>query len=291
MDGHAATHAIRELPRFGGLPIVAMTAHAMNEERERCLREGMQDHISKPIDPAQLTAIVNRWLSIDIPSERTPEVPTPPPPSDSPPAELVIPSVDVAAGLRRVGGNRALYTRLLRQFAERYRQTPSRLAGLVESNRAQAEHDAHAIKGVAANLGITELQALAGKLEEALRGGAAIDALQTDAAELDRQLAITCDAIGASLPVDVVTAPADMPPLANLIDDLKQRLRDNDGEAIDLIAANQPRLQRGLGDSFTAVERAVQQYDYDAALAMLEVLASRAGITPTKTALTSPNHD
>ena len=51
MDGHEATREIRSDPRYDSLPIVAMTAQAMAEEREQCLAEGMNDHITKPIDP------------------------------------------------------------------------------------------------------------------------------------------------------------------------------------------------------------------------------------------------
>ena len=54
MDGHQATRKIRSDPRFSDLPILAMTAHATMEERQRCLAEGMNDHISKPIDPVPL---------------------------------------------------------------------------------------------------------------------------------------------------------------------------------------------------------------------------------------------
>ncbi len=65
MDGHEATAAIRQDPRFHALPIVAMTAHVMPEERERCLAEGMVDHIGKPLDPSRLAAVLARYLPPD----------------------------------------------------------------------------------------------------------------------------------------------------------------------------------------------------------------------------------
>ncbi len=59
MDGHTATRLLRADPRFNDLPIVAMTAHALVEERQRCLEAGMNDHVTKPIDPDALFAA---WL-------------------------------------------------------------------------------------------------------------------------------------------------------------------------------------------------------------------------------------
>ena len=62
MDGIAATKAIRSNPRFSALPIVAMTANAMEGDRERCLQAGMNGHVSKPIDPDRMYATVTRWV-------------------------------------------------------------------------------------------------------------------------------------------------------------------------------------------------------------------------------------
>ncbi|HEY0660862.1 MAG TPA: ATP-binding protein [Lysobacter sp.] len=63
MDGYEATSRLRANPRFAALPIIAMTAHAMSEERAQCLRLGMNDHISKPIDPDTLYRVLERWLA------------------------------------------------------------------------------------------------------------------------------------------------------------------------------------------------------------------------------------
>ena len=62
MDGLAATRAIRLKPQFGSLPIIAMTANVMESDREKCTEAGMNDHISKPIDPEALFAALLRWI-------------------------------------------------------------------------------------------------------------------------------------------------------------------------------------------------------------------------------------
>ena len=61
MDGFEATSLVRANPRFRYLPIIALTAHGMVGDREKCLKAGMNDHISKPIDPEALAEIASRW--------------------------------------------------------------------------------------------------------------------------------------------------------------------------------------------------------------------------------------
>ena len=61
MDGFTATKLLRAKPELQDLPIIAMTAHALVEERQRCLDAGMNDHVSKPIDPDALFATLRRW--------------------------------------------------------------------------------------------------------------------------------------------------------------------------------------------------------------------------------------
>src|SRR6185503_14254392 len=62
MDGIEATRRIRADPRHARLPVIAMTAHAMAEERERCSAAGMNDHITKPVEPAKMFETLSRWL-------------------------------------------------------------------------------------------------------------------------------------------------------------------------------------------------------------------------------------
>jgi CheY-like chemotaxis protein len=68
MDGLDATRAIRLLPGRGALPVIAMTANAFQEDRQRCLDAGMDDHLGKPIDPEQLYARLLRWLPKPVPA-------------------------------------------------------------------------------------------------------------------------------------------------------------------------------------------------------------------------------
>ncbi|WP_051319227.1 response regulator [Chitinimonas koreensis] len=283
MDGHEATLAIRADARFDALPIVAMTAHAMVEERERCLREGMQDHISKPIEPTTLQACVRRWI-IGAAAAAVAE-PAVAFDDDGLPR---LPGLDAREGLRRVAGNRTLYRKLLGQFHDRFGDSAQRIAQWLPQDRQAAEREAHSLKGVAANLGATEVQLLAEQVETGLREGEPDAALRPRLTRLGQSLAGLCALLGRALaetaPGAAAQSPAAAPtpaPAGQLLElaaGLSRLLADNDGDAIDLIERHGPILRQGLGDSFAAVEQAASQYDYDAAHALLGALAVRAGL-------------
>ncbi|MEB4589808.1 ATP-binding protein [Candidatus Thiothrix sp. Deng01] len=76
MDGYQTTRQIRAHPRFADLPVIALTAHAITGERERCLAAGMDDYLSKPFAPEQLKALLRRWLNTTSPGRR--QAPTTP---------------------------------------------------------------------------------------------------------------------------------------------------------------------------------------------------------------------
>jgi len=271
MDGHEATVTLRADARFQHLPIIAMTAHAMVEERERCLREGMQDHISKPIEPAALYNCVRRWLGKDMAGAG--DHPQPLQVDELP----EIAGLDREAGLRRLGGNRQLYRKLLDQFVERFAESPARISEQLSIDPRAAEREAHALRGVAANLGVLQVQSLAGEVEQALHVGEPLPMIEAGLKQLAQAMQDFCKALQA-LPqpptTEAVTAPA-----AELLPRLHRLLQDNDGAAMGLIEQHGPGLRKQLGHSFAAVEQAINQYDYDAALALLGVLAQRSGIS------------
>ena len=158
MDGYQATARIRADSRFASLPIIAMTAHATLEERAACIAAGMNDHISKPIYPNVLFDTVARYFR---PATggcagehvRTPHRPRPRPRMPLP----VVDGLDTADGLLRVGGNRKLYLKLLRQFVDDERDAAVRIRErLAAGDHATAERMAHTVKGVAGNLGARE---------------------------------------------------------------------------------------------------------------------------------------
>jgi len=178
MDGYAATRAIRvDDP---DLPIVALTAHAMKEERDRVMAAGMNDLLTKPIDHEKFFAAVRRWLP-DAPvktPDGTPraaagdEIATALVPGDvaAPVAEAAI--VDREGALSRVGGNQALLDRFMGLFWERNGNVPADIeAALACDDLDAARRLAHALKGGAGTVGLIEVQGAAENLEKALEAG------------------------------------------------------------------------------------------------------------------------
>jgi len=170
MDGFTATKLLRRDPRFQKLPIIAMTAHALVEERQRCLDAGMNDHVSKPIDPDNLFSTLMRWVRPQ--PKSAPESQAPAKKSGD---EVLLPEItgiNLVDGLKRVAGNRRLYRDLLGQFADKQGDAAAQIsAALKGGDQKLAERIAHTVKGVAGNIGISGVQTAAQKLEKAIREG------------------------------------------------------------------------------------------------------------------------
>jgi two-component system, sensor histidine kinase and response regulator len=197
MDGYTATRKIRELeagswkleagyssasasslkPRASSLPIIAMTAHAMSGDHEKSIAAGMNDHITKPIDPEQLIGTLAKWIGCrdwaGKPAEPSP-APTGPQVKETGPAEQALPDAlpefDLAEGLQRLMGNRALYRRLLGNFATQYLQAAANIRSALDAGDFEQAHGlVHAIKGVAGNLAAKDLQQQSAALEKLVK--------------------------------------------------------------------------------------------------------------------------
>ncbi len=267
LDGYSAARAILADPRFAGVPILAMTANAMEADKERAAAAGMRAHIAKPIDPPLLYAALDRWLPAGL-GVSAPDPCVPAAADPALPAEL--PGVDQAAGLRRVGGNRALYRRLLGQFATSEADAVARIrAALAAGDPATALRRAHTLKGVAANLGIVGVQAAAAALEAALKSGAG----QAELAALPGTLDPVLAGLRPLLPAAAAQAVAD--PAAALagqragLQRLRALLEGDDTAATDLAES----LAAATGHPALAeVQRLAGDFDFPGALARLDAL-------------------
>jgi len=172
MDGVEATAVIRKDARYNRLPIVAMTASVMQDDRDRCLEVGMNDHVAKPIEPEQLWKTLLKWITPRSRGDQPPEQSTVMPlnPEDA----IVIPSdilgLDTSEGLRRVLGKKSLYLSMLRKFALGQKTVVDQIIQALEANdKTQAERLAHTLKGVAGNIGAVTIQEVSASLETALK--------------------------------------------------------------------------------------------------------------------------
>jgi CheY-like chemotaxis protein len=275
MDGLTATSLLRAQPYLQQLPIIAMTAHVMTDEVQRCLEAGMNDHVAKPIDPEVFFATLARWTrghpgeAVNLTSRAT-----------SAGDEIILPElagIDVAAGLERTAGNKRLYRDLLVQFAARHESTGSRIKEALESgDHNQAERLAHSLKGVAGNLGINQIFILAGTLESAIRESAAgtKGLIEELTSALDRQIRIIQAAwftasMDAGKPFDA--RPVERGAALAAIARLRERLEASAADA-PRVFAEMAEILRGTVAAWRldALGTSVKAFDFDAALSKLK---------------------
>jgi CheY-like chemotaxis protein len=289
LDGHAATVELRKDARFDKLPIVAMTAHALAEIRERCLREGMQDYVSKPVEPEKLYATLSRWIGSQLP---------PPLPrtlvadvGDGPalPGLSSLSGIDSAFGLRHVAGNTALYVQLLDRFRATQRDAGNVIRADFEAgHRMEAASRAHTLRGVAGNIGARELQTLAQAVEEGLsmassdraRMAAGVRALQAAVEatmhSLDNYFA--SHAARAPAPAAPLHAPGSAAPADALqaVAQLGQLLAEFSGEATDYFESVRAQLAGVLESQVLArLEQHLSRYEFEEARELLPQTATR----------------
>ena len=189
MDGIEATRLIRQTLSSEQLPIIAMTAHAYEEERQKCFAAGMDDHIAKPVDPFLLVRTLNRWLKprqkiVEIQAVSS-EAPAAEPKPDLPNS---LPPFDLAKALPRMNGKTALLRKLIIDFGQRFAGATEELHELMSRGALEdARRNAHTLKGVAGSLELAEIYAHAAKTEAALSQGDVV-AANSLIAELEQLL-------------------------------------------------------------------------------------------------------
>ena len=154
MDGLTATVKIRENLRYRHLPVIAMTANAMESDRAACLAAGMNDHIGKPFELEDLISVLLKNTGRQMPSDAVEPATLGP---SSPSA-----GIDVDTALRRMGGNADLLGRALQSFLPQVLSLKERLEPLMaDPSKAELKRELHTFKGLAATLGLQSLSSLA----------------------------------------------------------------------------------------------------------------------------------
>ena len=205
MGGEEATRRIRERFPIGQLAILAMTANAMAGDRERCLAAGMNDHIAKPIEPADLFGKLLQWRpqgsAAGAPPAGARQAANGPAPVPGPGLDGIA-GLDVKAAVGRMMNDRSMYERLLRKFVwgDSAATAATITAQLDKGELADAQRSAHSLKGSAGMLGAVELQARAAALESALKQQATADEVRAASARLAEELARVVEAVRAILP-------------------------------------------------------------------------------------------
>jgi len=266
MDGLTATKKIREQERFSQLPILAMTANATMEDRDRSLAAGMNEHIAKPINPQILFQALLKWIphgDREIPESMTTRQ------AEAEDTDVpVLPGIDTVDGVSRFGGNVRSYVRLLKKFAENQSTATSDITAAIESDQLEdAIRFAHNLKAVSGSIGATELQTLAAGLESSLKDGVD-EKLNTLIKSTGIELTRVTGLIESMDSTDETVATTGKLPkdLVKQLRTLLDKLEDYDSAAEDLLleTLGQVRGTR-VHDKLIGLKKQISQYDFEGA--------------------------
>ncbi|PKF76415.1 hybrid sensor histidine kinase/response regulator [Vibrio sp. vnigr-6D03] len=304
MDGYEASKRIRSNSRYADTPLVAMTAHAMVEERERCLNLGMNDHISKPIDPETLYQLIRKWageklkvlqMALPKPDVEQEEVEqTASNHEELPKAVNVeregkekpvkrenrtlydLDAIDYKNALLRVGGNETLFKKLLGQLINKEIDFRKRIDIMLEKqDKGGASMAAHTLKGSGANMGLMRLSDMASRLE-ILIDGEKQDETSTLLDEIEEYIHVLfadiSGVIGHALPTQKQEVNGDILGRAHQLDELLQNF---DASAIDFLEEHHQDFEAVLGgEEFARCCQLIHDCDFDQAASILRSLVN-----------------
>ncbi len=276
MDGYEATRLMRAEASLASVPIIAMTANALPSDRSQCLAVGMNDHIAKPIDVAQLYATLARWLSKEGRARAEPAAAG----QSAPATEL-----NESAALARLGGNRELFRRLLRRFSENQRDVIAQLqAAQLANDPASMILLAHTLRGLAGNIGAEQLASIAGRLESWLKQHSLSQSAERQA--LLDELALALGPVLALVehapptePAAVVAVQPDSNYQRQALFRLQQLMDNDDATAARQLDEMQGWLRQQVSSEMVdRLAREISRYDFENALQTLHQIADELSI-------------
>ena len=290
MDGYTATKAIRTQAGYESLPIIAMTANAMAEDKARVIASGMNDHIAKPINVNGMFITMAKWIT---PKEPKLRVKTKADSSTNDNNETEIPSVlgiDTEAGLAVTQNNKVLYLKLLKRFASSYENFEQLFLNAVQDNDEQAAiRCAHTLKGTAGNIGAKSIQQAAKVLEQACEDAFEAGSLKVNG-EANEQIQVLLNDVikeldpvvqeldKLSTPMKVVTESQvlNREQIKPLFIELEELIEDFDTDATDVLEKLEPLFQgTEYYQELSQLTEAVDAYDFDTAATIFETLKAK----------------
>ncbi|HLC15713.1 MAG TPA: response regulator, partial [Thermodesulfovibrionia bacterium] len=289
MDGYEATRVIRQDPRFHDLPIIAVTAHAMAGDRDKCLEAGMSDYISKPIDVQQMFSCLSKWIRPKMGSafSSLPGI------SQAQSEDTAVndgiseslPGFDIESALARLGGNEKLYRELLEEFYQQHKNIGAEIREALNKGDARtAKQLTHTLKGMAGNLSAYELHKVAGDLENSIKKAYYVDcALCMD--KLEKSLAFTLESIRqlkTDQPAPQAAASAVMPETDELVpvfNELLELLKQNNIRAEEVLEKLTECLNfAGVEQYLLQIKTELSEFNFKAAQHSLLTIAKTTGV-------------
>ncbi|WP_161984401.1 response regulator [Mariprofundus erugo] len=283
MDGYEATRRIRQQARFMDLPIIAMTANALSEDREKVLAAGMNDHIAKPVHLTRMFNTMAQWISPSRSvSDRGSHV-LPPSSRDEAIHLPTLAGVDTARGLSITMNNVAMYRRLLIRFRDSEQHFAQQFRDAAfDADPGTQRRLAHSLKGAAGNLGIKGVQQAASALEQACVDKP--DEVDQCLNQVMAELLPVLESLNG-LKIEPVAGQADhlpdMDPAAvePLLQELQRQISNCALDSEATIERLAPLLRASrYREAFAAVSKAVAEYDFESADQKLQLLVGRLGL-------------
>ncbi len=278
MGGFEATEKIRNAEsEMRHIPIIAMTAHAMAGDKEKSLAAGMNDHVTKPIDPDELFKALLEWiepLERQIPERQ--KMPVAAKVESDTAGELEdFPGISLTVGLSRVGGKEELYKRLLKKFFDGNRDKAAEIREALDSEDTEtAARLVHTVKGVSGNLGAQDLHSVSADLEREIKEGEA-DSLESAFLDFKNAFGVVLKGIEASIQKEAERKPKDTPEdelpvqkdkVEPLLTEMLHLLDTDLVEAMNLLDELRPQLKNSnVWDAFERLENQLQGFDTDGA--------------------------
>ncbi|MBS1154126.1 MAG: multi-sensor hybrid histidine kinase [Proteobacteria bacterium] len=286
MDGLDATLRLRCAPQLQSLPIIAMTAHALVDEQNQCLAVGMNDFLSKPVDPEILLATLMKWIAPLAQPALLEEAPTErPTPELSQHLPSSIAGISLETGLNYSGGNVDFYLKMLHKFLHSKSGAAQEIKTQIDlGDLESARRIAHTHKSIAAHIGAEKLSAAAALLEKSLREGET-ETIQARLLEFTQASELVTQALHNALDGQPPSAATSMPEAAldipYQLHQLAALLQHDIGKALKLERALRPAMEKSpVAHDFAQFQQYLRAWDAPAAAVVLQRLITSFAVEP-----------
>jgi two-component system sensor histidine kinase/response regulator len=277
MDGVTATKKIREIFDFDSLPIVAMTANIMQEDKDQCFSAGMNDYVAKPIEPNDLWTLLLKWIRPR--KQSTSKVAK----GKSYGQKIKIPShikgLDTKLGLHRVLNKELFYISILKSFVTTQSTTIEQIEIALNANNLEvAQRLTHTLKGMLGSIGALPLQEYVRQLESAIKNNEDRLEIENKLTELKPLLNTMINDLSNQLELnetnDLINQPVNIKELQDVVLKLADFFANSDVDSIEYFSLHNLLLKNAFAEHFNLLETKINNCDFPEALEILKSAAT-----------------
>jgi len=275
MDGYEATRRIRALQSMENLPVIALSADAVEGVAEKAKAAGMNGYLTKPLNPLKLIEVLKSYIQIEATDENLGDMLD----EGTEASKDVQTCLDWEKGIRRIGGNKRKYREIIKQFISNHSEDANKLEDLLSSSDlTEAKILVHTIKGIANNIGAIGLKDASVTLEQVILNN---DQNQLDQAMHDFKVNLQELGIFVTTQLDdvldieeEVRNKVDSANVHEVLMELFALLQDGDAEAKNLFQACKNKLKQNLGEKdYARLDKNISSYNlYEAAADLQELI-------------------